>query len=215
MIVTGVLLLLAACGLPESVVGRDVPGNQRESPRQPPPQLHPGLRDCAPAGSDDALSLSDADLGSASWSTPEGFHDVSGDYFEDNPVEDLQWLWVAASEDLPAHTLDVISVNYYTGVAWNEFADNCETVPLTAVEEKLAQYRVHIGARALSDPEMIEINGIPAMKQDLRLHSYDYEGYWLFSTKELLHVYCQWESPSAEEIIREGCKDLVGSVEVP
>lgn len=214
-VVAGLAVVLTACGLPEAITEGDPEELQRDAPRQPPTELHPGLRDCAPAGSDDELSLADADLNGVSWSTPEGFYDVTGNYFEDNPVEDLQWMWVGASEDLPAHTLDVISVNHYSGVAWNEYADNCEAVPLDAVEEKLAQYRVHIGAEELSAPQMVEINGYPAMTQDIRLDTYDYEGYWLFSTDELLHVYCQWESADAEATIRRGCKQLVDSVTVP
>lgn len=207
--------MLTACGMP-TLLGGDEGGDggQRSSPRQPPTELHPGLRDCAPAGSDDSLSLADADLDAAKWSTPTGFNDVTGSYFEDNPVEDLQWMWVGASEELPSGTLDVISINYYTGVSWNEYADNCDAVPLEAVKEKLASYRVQIGAEELSDPEMIEINGYPAMKQDIRLENYDYEGYWLFSTSELLHVYCQWENAEAEPVIRDGCKALIESVKV-
>lgn len=210
------LVALTACGLPELIEGGGEPaGGARDATREPPKELHPGLRDCKPAGSPDELSLADADLNSVTWSTPDGFYDVTEGYYEDNPVEDLQWMWVAASRELPAHTLDVISVNYYSGVAWNAYADNCEAVPLTAVEERLAQYRVHIGAQPLSDPEMVTINGYPAMKQDIRLDSYDYEGYWLFSTSELLHVYCQWENAAAEAVIREGCGELVESVQVP
>lgn len=207
--------LLAGCGVP-SILAEDSPGqgSDGQEPREPPTALHPGLRDCAPTGSDDALTLANADLDAATWSTPEGFTEVTG-YFEDNPVEELEWMWVAGSEDLPPNTLNVISVNYYTGLGWNEFADDCEAVPLEAVKERLAQYRGHIGAAELSDPEMIEIDGHPAIHQDLRLEKYDYEGYWLFSSTELLHVYCQWEHAEAETTIRRGCTDLASSITVP
>lgn len=208
-------VLLAACGLPETLAGEDSQEGAGDRPREIPTALHPGLRDCAPAGSDDALALSDTDLDAVQWSTPDGFVDVTGEYFEDNPVEDLQWMWVGGSEELPPATLDVISVNYYEGVSWHEFADDCDSVPLTAVNERLAQYRTHIGAQELTEAKMIEIDGYPAMSQDLRLATYDYEGYWLFSTTQLLHVYCQWESASAEAIIRQGCAELVDSLVIP
>lgn len=208
--------LLASCGVADLLTRESEKGETSSSTtREPPTQLHPALRDCAPAGSDSELSLTDADLNNVSWGTPKDFYDVTGQYVEDNPVEDLQWMWVGGSKHLPPGTLDVISVNYYNNVAWNAYAEDCQSVPLTAVAERLAQYRTHIGAEALSEPEMIEVSGLPAMKQDLRLDRYDYEGYWIFSTDELLHVYCQWENTSAENEIRRGCKSLIESVRVP
>lgn len=211
------LLLLTSCGVGDVLrpVLPDWGGPSGDETRTPPPELHPGLRDCAPVGSDDTLGLSDADLGDASWSTPDRFFDVTASYIEDNPVEDLQWGWVAGSKDLPAMTLDVISISHYTGVSWHAYTKDCQAVPLEAVKEKLAQYRTHIGATPLSDPELITVDGQAAITQDLRLKEYDYEGYWIFSTDELLHVYCQWENSSAEETIRRGCKELVSSVRIP
>lgn len=211
-----VALLLSSCALPPILGGGEDSrrGSSQQPPGEMPTALHPALRDCAPAGGEGSLTLADVDLEQATWATPEGFHEVSG-YHEDNPVEKLGWIWVAGADDLPPHTLNVISVNYYSDVAWNEFADDCEAVPLEAVKERLAQYRVHIGARELSDPQMTEINGYPAIQQDIGLTDYDYEGYWLFSTSQLLHVYCQWEDPGAEELIRTGCKDLVASLQIP
>lgn len=210
------LLLVAGCGLPEGLpdFGRGEP-EPEYTPKEIPTELHPGLRDCAPEGSTDELSLADANLADASWQTPGGFSDATNSYYEDNPVEDLQWMWAAVPQSVPGFTLDVVSVNYYEGLAWGQYAKDCRSVPLDAVWERLETYRVHIGAEALSDPEMVDINGYPAMKQDLRLPSYDYEGYWLFSVNELLHVYCQWENASAEAVIREGCQELINSVVVP
>lgn len=210
-------LLLTSCGAVSQILSgdEDPTRSPRSEPREIPTQLHPGLRDCAPQGSDSELHLPRTDLNSVTWKTPDGFVDVSGSYYEDNPVEDLQWVWVAASEKLPPNTLDVISVNYYNNVAWNAYVDECEAVPLTALEERLEKYRNHIGAKPLSEPEMTEINGYPVIKQDLRLDRYDYEGYWFFSVGELVHVYCQWENASAEKEIRRGCKELVSSVTVP
>lgn len=212
-----IMLLLASCGAGDLLrpSGPQVDGPGADPSRTPPPELHPGLRDCAPVGSDDTLSLSDADLASVSWSTPDGFFDATSSYIEDNPVEDLQWGWVAGSEDLPAMTLDVISVNYYTGVSWHAYTKDCRAVPLEAVKEKLAQYRTHIGAEPLSEPELITVDGQAGVTQDLRLSLYDYEGYWIFSTDELLHVYCQWENASAEQTIRQGCKELISSLRIP
>jgi len=208
--------MLTACGLPSALGGGEGgTDGSRDTPREPPTELHPGLRDCAPQGSNDSLSLADSDLEAVTWSTPAGFYDVSSYYHEDNPVEDIGWIWVAAPESLPNRTLDVISVNYYTGVGWNEHTDNCDAVPLEAVKERLSRYRTQIGAKELSEAEMTEINGYPAIKQDLRLNDYDYEGYWLFSTTQLLHVYCQWENPEMESEIRKGCSDLVSSLQVP
>src|SRR5690625_4303781 len=146
--------MLTACGLPSALGGGEGgTDGSRDTPREPPTELHPGLRDCAPQGSNDSLSLADSDLEAVTWSTPAGFYDVSSYYHEDNPVEDIGWIWVAAPESLPNRTLDVISVNYYTGVGWNEHTDNCDAVPLEAVKERLSRYRTQIGAKELSEAE--------------------------------------------------------------
>lgn len=216
IVTSAALFALVACsglggGLSEETPRRGSSGTQ---PGEMPTALHPALRDCAPEGSDDTLTLADTDLGQVTWSTPEGFSEVGG-YHEDNPVEDIQDMWVAGADSIPPHTLNVISVNSYTNVAWNDFADDCEAVPLDAVAERLARYRAQIGAEELSEAEMVEIDGYPAISQDIRLREYDYEGYWLFSTTQLLHVYCQWEDDGAEQTIRDGCAELVDSLEVP
>src|SRR5699024_8313248 len=113
--------MLTACGLPSTLGGgEDETDGPRDTPREPPTDLHPGLRDRATEGSDDSLSLAHSNLEAATRPIPAGFHDASSYYPEDNPVEAIGWIWAAAPESLPTRTLDVISVNYSTGVGSNE-----------------------------------------------------------------------------------------------
>jgi len=163
---------------------------------------------------DESLQLTTLDLTQATWSTPDGFAQASG-YIEDNPVEILYSDWVAEPTNPPLPRLDVLSVVIYTGVDWGDLADGCGRVPLDAVEEKLARYREQIGAEPLSEAEMTEVDGLPAIHQFIGLDRYDYTGYWLFTETQLLHVYCQWTGASSKDTIVSGCEDLVASVQVP
>lgn len=163
---------------------------------------------------DETLQLTALDLTAATWSLPAGFQLASG-YVEDNPVETLYSEWVAEPTDPPLPGLNVINVVIYTDVDWGDVADGCGRVPLEAVEEKLARYRDQIGAEPLSDAEMTELAGLPAIGQDIGLASYSYTGYWLFSESQLLHLYCQWTDPGYEAAIVSGCDALAASVQVP
>lgn len=162
---------------------------------------------------DETLQLADLDLRQATWSTPSGFAESSG-YVEDNPVETLHSSWYAVPTDPAQSTLNVIQVVIYVDIDWGDLADGCGRVPLEAVEEKLARYREQIDAEPLSDAEMTELAGHPAIHQDIGLDRYSYTGWWLFSEDQLLHLYCQWTPDGDRAVIERGCDDLVASLQV-
>lgn len=162
---------------------------------------------------DEELQLAALDLTQATWSTPDGF-EVTTRYHEDNPVETIHSTWYAEPTDPPQPTLNVIQIVIYTGIDWGDLADGCGRVPLEAVEEKLARYRDHIGAEALTDAEMTTLAGHPAIHQDIGLSRYSYTGWWLFSEDQLLHLYCQWTPDGDRAEIERGCDDLVASLTV-
>ncbi len=167
-----------------------------------------------PDSSDDGgLLLTDTDLTTASWSMPDGFQEAFG-YVEDNPVETLDQIWVAEPTDSTVPSLNVVNVVVYTGLDWGPLASECAQVPLDAVEERLAGYRDQIGAEPLTDAQMTEVAGLPAITQEVGLDSYDYVGYWLFSRTDLVHVYCQWTDAQYRPVVEDGCADLVASVRV-
>ncbi|MPV49929.1 MULTISPECIES: hypothetical protein [unclassified Pseudactinotalea] len=207
--------LLAACGvLPDGgAAGDEAPsGRGGSAAGDPPVTLAPQLQDCG-TGGEDQLTLADTDLTRATWDLPEGF-EVTGGYYEDNPVEEnILDLWVAKPVGT-VPTLNVLDVVSYDGLQWTEGGEECGAVPLSAVSDRLAHYRQVIGAVPLDDPELTEVGGYPAMRQSLEVSKYSYEGYWLFSTTQLLHIYCQWTDPAYEEIITDGCAELIASVEV-
>ncbi|UFU04409.1 hypothetical protein LQF12_07500 [Ruania suaedae] len=157
------------------------------------------------------LLLTDTDLTQATWTMPEGFEEAFG-YVEDNPVETLEQIWVAEPAGDAAPSLNVINVVVYSGLDWGALSQECAQVPLSAVEERLAGYREQIDAEPLTDAEMTEVAGLPAITQQVGLSDYDYLGYWLFSRSDLVHVYCQWTAPEHRSVIEDGCADLVASV---
>lgn len=209
-------MALGGCG----VIGGDDPGpadpsgGQSQDPdRSPPPTLAPELQECG-SGGEEQLTLADTDLTEATWDVPDGF-ETTGGYHEDNPVEDnILDLWVAKPTDVD-RSLNIVNVVTYDGLDWGDNAEECSEVPLSAVGDRLGHYRQIINANALSDPEMTEVDGYPAMQQSLEVSRYSYEGYWLFSTTQLLHVYCQWDDDQYRDIIMDGCEQLVDSVSVP
>lgn len=212
-------VLLAACGVlgdDGATGGEPASGEHAESggaTGSPPATLAPQLLDCG-TGGEEQLTLADTDLTRATWDVPEGF-EVTGGYYEDNPVEEnILDMWVARPEgDVPS--LNVLNVVSYDGLQWSQSGEECGAVPLSAVSDRLAHYRRVIGAVPLDEAEMIEVGGHPAMHQSLEVPKYSYEGYWLFSTTQLLHVYCQWTDDSYRDLIVDGCKELVGSIQVP
>ncbi|WP_420111449.1 hypothetical protein [Pseudactinotalea sp.] len=163
---------------------------------------------------DESLQLSTLDLTQATWSMPDGYTEASG-YIEDNPVETLHSNWVAEPTDPPMPRLNVLSLVLYTGVDWGDLADGCGRVPLEAVEEKLARYRDQIAAESLGDAEMTTLAGLPAIRQEIGLSSYDYTGWWLFSEDQLLHLYCQWTAERYRDEIVAGCEAVAASLVVP
>ncbi len=212
-------MLLAGCGL---VGGDGEPGDdaatgsasQRgEATGSPPATLAPQLFDCG-TGGDGQLTLADTDLTRATWDMPDGFTQTLR-YREEKPVEEnILDMWVAEPAEDPV-SLNVLNVVSYDGLQWGQDGQECGSVPLSAVGDRLAHYRRVVGAVPLDEAELTEVGGYPAMRQRLELDQYSYEGYWLFSTTQLLHIYCQWTGPDQEETILTGCHDLVESVEVP
>ncbi|UFU08100.1 hypothetical protein [Ruania halotolerans] len=164
-------------------------------------------------GDEESLVLTDTDLTTVRWSTPAGFAEAVG-YFEDNPVEQLDTLWVAEPTDGSVPSRNVLNVAVYVGLNWGQQAEQCDEVPLSAVQERLAGYMEQIDAELLGEAEMTEVAGLPAITQRVRLASYDYLGYWLFSQEHLVHVYCQWTDAQHQELIEQGCADLVPTVQV-
>ncbi|WP_277050653.1 hypothetical protein [Ruania albidiflava] len=226
--VGGALLAVTLSGL-LAVSGCDLIGEEHAEPDPTPggseaagghsgsddhPTIPPQLLECGEKEADpDELQLADVDLTTATWSMPDGFEE-SFLYVEDNPVEDVATTWYAVPTDPELPTLNVLNVVLYTGLDWGDLADACGRVPLEAVEEQLARYREHIDAEPLSEAEMTEVAGMPAVTQHIGLASYDYVGYWLFSETQLLHVYCQWTDEAAREVIEPACTPLVESVTV-
>lgn len=211
-------VLLAGCGMLPGTGDEEPDDVATSSPGEPatmPSEIPSWLLECGSSdGERDELQLSTLDLTQATWAMPAGFQRASG-YVEDNPVETLHSIWVAEPTDPPLPSLNVVNVVLYTDVDWGDLADGCGRVPLAAVEEKLARYRDQIGASPMGEATMTEVSGLPAVTQEVGLASYDYVGYWLFSSDQLLHVYCQWTSDSYRATITSGCDELVASVQVP
>lgn len=216
-----VLLLLAGCAIP-GLGPSDGPdeGSTGASPEPTatmPSEIPSWLLECGEdedGKRDETLQLTTLDLTQATWSMPAGYRQASG-YSEDNPVETLYSEWIAEPVDPPLPSLNVINVVIYTGVDWDGLADGCGRVPLEAVEAKLAEYREQINATPMSEAQMTELAGLPAIQQDIGLSYYDYTGYWLFTETQLLHVYCQWTEAEYKPTIVDGCDALAASVQVP
>ena len=204
-------VLLSGCGL--IGVGGDDPTDPASTGADPgpsptmPSEIPSWLLECGAEDGgkrNESLQLTTLDLTQATWSMPAGYQQASG-YVEDNPVEELYSDWVAEPTDPPLPGLNVLSIVIYTGIDWGDLADGCGRVPLEAVEEKLSRYRDQIGAEPLSEAEMTEVDGLPAIHQFIGLESYDYTGYWLFTESQLMHIYCQWTDDAYKETIVEGC----------
>ncbi|TDE90385.1 hypothetical protein EXU48_18195 [Occultella glacieicola] len=178
-----------------------------------PPSVPPGFLECPDQPGDEELQLADVDLTTAVWATPTGWADASG-YSEDNPIEEILENWVGEPVDEPLPRLNVGAVVIYGGLDWTDLADQCGRVPITAIEEQLGRYRDQIGAEPLSEVERLTIAGLPALHQDIRLTSYDYTGYWVFSENQLLHAYCQWTDEAYRAPIEDGCLQIVESLTV-
>lgn len=188
-----------------------------------PTAIPSALLDCPDAGQEEpadgeqvdpqSLPLPDVDLTAARWDTPDGFA-VTSRYYEDNPVEVLDSLWVAEPVSPPLPTLNVINIAIYVEVDWGDLVDACGDLPLELIEAQLAVYRDRIGATELSEPAMTEVAGVPAVEQAIAVSGYRYIGYWIFSPTQMLHLYCQWTDPQYQHTIEAGCNDLRASLQV-
>lgn len=217
------VVLLAGCAVPgfgDEDMGDPTGGSTSWEPDEDatmPTEIPSWLLECGAEDKgerDESLQLSTLDLTQATWDMPDGYTEASG-YVEDNPVETLYSNWVAESTDPPMPSLNVLSLVLYTDVDWGGLADGCGRVPIEAVEEKLARYRDQIGARPLGDAEMTTLAGLPAIRQEIGLSSYDYTGWWLFSETQLLHLYCQWTEERYRDDIVAGCEAVAATLVVP
>lgn len=214
-----VAALVAGCGAlgggGDGGDGTDQPGTTGGSTNgDRPTSIDSGLLECGdPDGADPELQLTDVELTDATWDMPEGFTETFL-YSEDNPVEHIDSTWTAEPVQDPVQ-LDVLAVVVYGELDWGEEADSCGRVPIEAVERRLEGYAEQIGAQTLSDAQMTEMAGLPAIQQDIQLDLYSYRGYWLFDVDQLMHVYCQWAPGGDQETVLRGCEELVASVEVP
>ena len=206
-LVAVVLLALAGCGSDDS---GDADGESATEPTS----IDAALLECGEVTENDSVvQLSDVDLAQATWEVPDGFVETF-DYSEDLPVEHVDTIRVAQPEKKP-QPLNVLTVVVYSDLDWGDDLDECGRVPQTAVDSRLEGYREHNEAEPITEVSEVEIGGLPAYEQQLELPSYSYEGYWLFSRTQLMHVYCQWTSEEEREPILNGCEDLVASLEVP
>lgn len=181
---------------------------------QTPTSIDVALLECGdPDNEDPTLQLSEVALTEATWDMPEGFVETFR-YSEDLPVEHIESFWAAEPEQDPV-ALNVLTVVVYSRLDWGSDIDQCGRVSITAIDERLTSYREGNGAEPLTDITSLEIAGLPALEQDLRLPEYSYRGYWVFSRNELVHLYCQWTSDEQKDAVLSGCDELVGSLEIP
>jgi hypothetical protein len=198
---------LSACG---SGGGDD----ETSSGSEEPTSIDAALLECGEATDEDAtVQLPDIDLTAATWDMPEGFVETF-EYSEDLPVEHIESFWVAEPEGDPT-PLNVLTVVVYSELDWGEEIDECGRVPRAALDSRLDGYNEHNGAEPLTKVSEAEVGGLPALERQVLLPQYSYEGFWLFSRDQLMHVYCQWTSEEEKAQVLEGCDDLVASVVVP
>jgi hypothetical protein len=207
---------LAALALIVGLAGCGTDGGEDEATSSPqePTSIDAALLECGEVTAEDpTLQLPDIDLTAATWDMPEGFVETF-EYSEDLPVEHIESFWVAEPAKDPT-PLNVLTVVVYSQLDWGEKIDECGRVPRTAVDSRLEGYNEHNGAEPLTKVREAEVGGLPALEQQVLLPEYSYEGLWLFSRDQLLHVYCQWTSEEEKAQVLEACDDLVASVVVP
>ena len=188
------------------------------------PTIPPQLLECGdPAGKsgadggtdgDDPVELTDAHVASgASWDVPAGYESASG-YYDDLDYEQRMFMHTYVPSAPGYHTLDLVGVLGYDGLDWGQLAQECGQVPLDAMLERVAEYQELLDSEPLDEAELTEVGGLPAVTQTMRIPSYDFRGYWLFSQTELLFIGCQWTSESARAEVEASCADLVSTVQV-
>lgn len=216
-------MALVAAALTITLAGCDIIGDGRGggsagaggdgTSAEAPTSIDPALLECGdPDNTDPTLQLSDIELVGATWTLPEGFVETFK-YSEDLPLEHIESFWAAEPAENPVD-LNVLAVVVYSGLDWGANIDECGRVPITAIDERLASYREGTGAEPLSDIASVEVSGLPAVQQELSLPEYSYQGYWVFSRNQMIHLYCQWTSDDEKERIVTGCDALLASLEV-
>lgn len=207
-------LVAAALVIATSACSADSAADPDASASQAPTAIDPALLDCGePEDGDPVLQLAAADLTAATWTIPEGFVETFA-YSEDRPVEHVESFRALEPAEDPV-PLNVLTVVVYSELDWGDQIDECGRVPVDVVESRLAGYRETTGAEPLTELELGEVAGLPAVEQDVRLEQYSYRGYWLFGRTQLMHLYCQWTADAEKDRIVKACDDLVASVEVP
>ncbi|TDE90383.1 hypothetical protein EXU48_18185 [Occultella glacieicola] len=169
-----------------------------------------GLLECGDPDADKVIEIADADLTTATWSTPSGFEETFA-YHEENPVEEVFSSWTA-QPTADVALLNVVTVVIYDGLDWGEMVDQCGAIPVERIMEIQAGYTAEIGAETLTEPEVTTVAGHPAVEQYISLPEYDYHGYWLFSRTQVLHAYCQWTNE--EDLLEAACAELIPSIQV-
>ncbi len=187
------------------------------------PTIPPQLLECGQdtpkkadpaAGDQDQVDLTDAPVaGTAAWDVPAGFEE-SWQYRDDQDYEQRMFMHTYVPTAPGYDTLDLLGVLGYEGLDWGDLARECGQVPLSAMLERVSDYREMLGAQPLAEAELTEVAGLPAVTQELRIAAYDFRGYWLFSQTQLFYITCQWTSDTARQHIEAACTDLVGSVRV-
>lgn len=225
--VLGFVLGLGGC----SLLGGDEPAEAPTSggPQSGPeptgrPTIPPQLLECdgstgKPAGGQERdrseqVDLTDALVASdASWDVPAGFQE-SDEYYDDMDYEQRMFMHTYVPTAAGYHSLDVLGVLGYTGLDWGQLAAQCGRVPLDAMLDRVAEYQTMLGAQPLDEAQLTEVGPLPAVTQAMRISSYDFRGYWLFSQTELLYLGCQWTTESVRAEMESACTELVSTVRV-
>lgn len=223
------LLALSGCSLldgddPETEPPSSGPTDGQGEHPSGQPTIPPQLLECGdPAGKggdseetegDDPVELTDALVASdASWDVPAGYESATG-YYDDLDYEQRMFMHTYVPTAPGYDTLDLVGVLGYDGLDWGQLAQECGQVPLEAMLERVAEYQDLLDAEPLDEAELTEVGGLPAVTQTMRIPSYDFRGYWLFSQTELLFIGCQWTSQDAQAEIESSCADLVATVQV-
>lgn len=203
--VVSALLCLAGCAGIGSGGAEDPDGPAGSSPgadepASPPQTVPPQLRDCGEAPP--------PELGSLTWTAPDGFED-SGGLTQIAPLEpEYSASYLVPPE--PGTGVEVLVVVHYPQVP-APLTDGCGEVDRQQVEAYLAQWHEEAGVTATA-ADWTEVAGVPAVRENERYDGQDFtvDSTFLIGTGELLMISCQWTGQ--QSVIGAGCEELLGSV---
>lgn len=180
----------------------------------PPPTLPPEFLECdSERYSDDGtVLLADVDLTQADWDTPADFAEAH-DYIEEHPPADQLLFWVA--EPQPPAAPNALGVSVHGGLDWTGITDVCARIPHEAVVDWLADFHQDMDIQALEEPEGITVADQEGVQQVRQFTDRTSRATWVFSQEHVLVVYCQWTDTAHEQIIEDGCTELLESVRLP